>query len=674
MTRSSRPAAAKTALALVAAMLCLLALARPALADDYSVPSVSIKAEVQPDGVLSVTETRTFEFNESVNGVYWTLPLDAADGAGAARVDIEGIEADTGRGAREFRESPDAVSGDSGVYSAQQDGGALTLKVFIPSDSGDTAKVTVRYNMSGVVAAWADTAELYWKFVGDGWTEPSDNVELTVAFAGASGEPAPASEDFRVWAHGPLTGTVAPDCESKTATFSVPTVNPGEYAEARIAFPVAWVPRAQASAEPRLDTILAQEKEWADEANARREEARRTQAEATVAIVAVPALFFAATAAAKALKPAPKPRFTDDYLRDLPSGDHPAVIAAFMHGGDVGDKALVSTLMHLTEEGVIELEREEGVERGIIFKRRGEGSYRLRVGRDRYDAVTDSIDREALRLYFDGCPWEQGEGAQPEGSREQAAQAGTPAARVPGTPAAYRARTFEDLKDYAHSDATAYSERLENYKAEVSARLEARNLVASTGAGIKVASSMLGFIIAGGSIAAFLALLAESVTSVRVAALVAGLALTAGAVALGWGFRRLTPEGAELDARCRALKRWLGDFTRLDEAVPADLILWDKLLVMAVALGVSDEVLRQLADAVPPERRDMEAGGVGCRPVWWWCCPHAGMAAPASSLNQAFSASLASVASSADGSAGGLGGGFSVGGGGGGSGGGGGTF
>ena len=64
-----------------------------------------------------------------------------------------------------------------------------------------------------------------------------------------------------------------------------------------------------------------------------------------------------------------------------------------------------------------------------------------------------------------------------------------------------------------------------------------------------------------------------------------------------------TPEGAEVAARCKALKHWLEDFTRLKEAVPGDLVLWNKLLVMGAALGVSKEVLRQLAEAVPPEVR-----------------------------------------------------------------------
>ena len=93
---------------------------------------------------------------------------------------------------------------------------------------------------------------------------------------------------------------------------------------------------------------------------------------------------------------------------------------------------------------------------------------------------------------------------------------------------------------------------------------------------------------------------------VNIVAAVISVPIVLVGIGVGLTFRRLTPEGTEVAARCKALKHWLEDFTRLKEAVPGDLVLWNKLLVMGAALGVSKEVLRQLAEAVPPEvaRRD----------------------------------------------------------------------
>ena len=138
-------------------------------------------------------------------------------------------------------------------------------------------------------------------------------------------------------------------------------------------------------------------------------------------------------------------------------------------------------------------------------------------------------------------------------------------------------------------------------------------------------------------------------------------------------FRRYTPEGAELAARCKALKHWLEDFTRLKEAIPGDLVLWNKLLVMGVALGVSKEVLRQLAEAVPADLRNSD-DFYDNYPCYWWYYHHYGNESPLDSFNDVYHETIRELASSSDSSSGGSGGGFSGGGGGGAGGGGGGTF
>ncbi|MFR6500717.1 MAG: DUF2207 family protein [Collinsella sp.] len=135
-------------------------------------------------------------------------------------------------------------------------------------------------------------------------------------------------------------------------------------------------------------------------------------------------------------------------------------------------------------------------------------------------------------------------------------------------------------------------------------------------------------------------------------------------IGVGLTFRRYTPEGAEVAARCKALKHWLEDFTRLKEAIPSDLILWNKLLVMGVALGVSKEVLRQLAEAVPADLRNSD-DFYDNYPCYWWYYHHYGNESPLDSFNDVYHETIRELASSSDSSSGGSGGGFSGGGGGG---------
>ena len=90
----------------------------------------------------------------------------------------------------------------------------------------------------------------------------------------AAGTAAVKGDNFRAWGHGPLTGDVSLDEDEPMVTYTIPCVHQGEFAEARIAFPSDWVPQLAASGEERMSTILSEEKEWADEANARRAHAR----------------------------------------------------------------------------------------------------------------------------------------------------------------------------------------------------------------------------------------------------------------------------------------------------------------------------------------------------------------------------------------------------------------
>lgn len=640
------------------------ALAAPvsAHADGFSMPKVSIHATVEPDGGLSVTEARRFEFDDSVNGVYWIIPAGTNQQGTSTSLSIQGVSVDDGVGAREFASKDSATNGDDGVYEVAEDSDATTLKVYTPHSDGDEATVTVRYALTGAVMAWSDTAELYWKFVSDGWAGASHDVSLTVDFAGADAAPEPAEDGFRAWAHGPLTGTVTPHRDTRTVDFQVPRVGSDEFAEARIAFPTAWVPHLVAVQEARMGKILGEERAWAAEANARRERARMLVGALTVAQAAVPALFAGAMVLLKLRHPKPKPAFTDTYLRDLPSDDHPAVIAAFMNRGGAGDEAIVSTLMKLTDDRVIALKPTKRTEKGLFGRERQEDDYVLRMTEEGYDRATDSIDRAALDLYFAGCEWRE-----PEEGDAGATAAGAQGGR-------HRSRTFSGLPEYAEHDPESYSDAFDTFKTEVEARYEMRDLVASTGTGWMVASALIGTALGAGLILSLAFICVDAFAPVALVTFLVGLACIAVGIVCGCTMRRDTREGAELRARCTALKRWLEDFTRLGEAVPGDLVLWDRLLVMAVALGVSDEVLRQLADAVPESMRGSDDVGY-TYPVSWWCHGHHGMASPAESLHRAYTTSTSALAGSLDSSGGGYGGGFSGGGGGGvGGGGGGGTF
>jgi hypothetical protein len=64
---------------------------------------------------------------------------------------------------------------------------------------------------------------------------------------------------------------------------------------------------------------------------------------------------------------------------------------------------------------------------------------------------------------------------------------------------------------------------------------------------------------------------------------------------------RRTPKGALLHARWQAFRRYLNDFSRMEESPPASLALWEQFLVYGIALGVAEQVLEAARLHAPPE-------------------------------------------------------------------------
>lgn len=239
--------------ALVALMLLLLPAA--AHADGYSMTQTYIGATVEADGSLTVVEGRQFDFDDDINGVYWDINTGSNQQGGSVGVDVLGVEEED----TAFNKVDSANKGDSGVYTVEQSDGGVKIKVFSPHESGDSTIYYVSYTMTGAVMNWADTAELYWKFVGDGWSADSDDVEMEVYFANAAaGTAAVKGENFRAWGHGPLAGDVSLDADEPMVTYTIPCVHQGEFAEARITFPSDWVPQLAASSEERMSTVLSE--------------------------------------------------------------------------------------------------------------------------------------------------------------------------------------------------------------------------------------------------------------------------------------------------------------------------------------------------------------------------------------------------------------------------------
>ena len=202
--------------------------------------------------------------------------------------------------------------------------------------------------------------------------------------------------------HGPLDGKVTVNADG-TVTYAVPHVAAGQFAEARVAFPVKWLtnlsPESAAlhQGENRLDTVLKEEKDWSDQANR-----TRVLSLAFVigcGVVCVLLLAWALRAYFKYGREY-QPRFTDEYWRDVPDPSiHPAAIGRLWRWDRESQDDFTATLMHLAHVGAIRIDAGSYEEPGAFGRMKTVDDYYI-TRLPAADNVTDPIDRQALDLLF----------------------------------------------------------------------------------------------------------------------------------------------------------------------------------------------------------------------------------------------------------------------------------
>ena len=641
-------------LAALALVVCVLAVPEVALARSYEISSVDIDATVEPDGTLLVTETRTFDFDGAFNGVYWDIPM------GYNRSNGKNVEVDVvsvGEGTPDLLE-PFAQdgSGSNGSYEVEDRGSSVKRVTLYSAQSDDRVAFTITYEATGIVTRWEDTGELYWKFVSDGWDVPSENVTCTLHLPVPDGAGLEPGETVRAWGHGPLDATVA--FSSGTVDFTVPGVGTEEYAEMRVTFPAEWLTSLDVTPGEVLEDILSEEQAAADEANEQRNRARVALGGAAVAGFGVPivSIVLALMKRAKYQRDF-APRFDDKYFRDVPTDDHPAVLGALYNGGSPEAKELTATLMRLTDEGVVRLDRVKTKRRGFLGDKIEE-DYRVSwvgelpgAGTGEHAVTAREIDEATLRYIFEDVSGEKDDD---------------------GTPDLF----FSELEALAKADPERYSDALGDWQGKI----EGAYLKRFSGTGLKgygqagvVTFGVLSIFVAVAC--TFFLIRAEAPFALIAAVMVAPFVANAVTIKVAHDMKDVNREAIEVKAKLEALERWLREFTRLEEAVPTDVVLWNRLLVMAVVLGVADEVIEQLKVALPNVLDDPYFMPTYGWYLWHGSAHRSAAAVLGEGFDSAHHVSTAALASSSDSSGGGGGGGFSGGGGGGfGGGGGGGAF
>ena len=607
------------------------------------------------DGSMDVVETWDVYISET-NTMFKDFNLDPTKYSGITNVSVmqtypEKVElAETYK--EEYHVKPGCYYGL--VKEANPNVFEIAWNVGLDNSSA-TRTYQIRYRIKDAVKIYNDCTELYWMFLGTENTMEAKNVTGTVKLPKAVSN----LEKLRVWGHGPFQANINKK-STDTVVFDCKDLYANEMLEIRIVTEENIYDNCYNKVNmSQLDSILSEEQEWADEANAKRKRARAIWFVVDAIIVAFLAFMFK-----KALDyinegkelDAKYSRIMPDlkYFRDIPDEKNASPAnAIYMYdaknnGSSVSDskipQAFSATMLDLALKGFLEFEPIDNKNFNIIFKKDHDEAEALK--RDEkafYDILRKASKGEEKFTSKDLLKYTK---SHYESLHSTFSQIG----RI--------------VEDYQIKKGNLDKERKEvNKKWSEKSGLYLLLIIVLLFFGFPIIGASLselhpGNIFLYGLLGIFGCFIILSFICARNAKKVSVF----------------SDQGAEEVLQWKGLCRYMKEFSLLKDKEVPDLILWEKFLVYATAFGISKEVIKQLK-VVYPQMSDPDFySNSNYRYMYYMTDSRFGENF-VNTLNNAMTSAIRSsqnaynAAHSADSSGSGGGGGFSGGGGGGGGGG-----
>ena len=504
-------------------------------AASFRIEKLDIEANLQKDGSMVVSEAVTYDIDE-INGVYFDID---AKGFGELQY-IQVFEDDSTGGFKEVDSSNYEVSVSDELYR---------IKLYSKNHNNRRTFKFV-YKLPEAITVYDDVAQFNRKMVGQEWQQGINYITAKVII------PVSASYDnsnILVFGHGPLTGEV--DKEGNTVIYKLNNYYPGDFLEAHILMEPEIFSEYNKSKIVHKDMkqkLLDMEAKFADEANAERDKAIRQQ-EMINKVFEKPGLIFGVLSSIWGalmyyihviFKRKNKVKNSvGKYLRELPDNSSPALVGGFMTNS-INDNEILATIVDLVRRKILTLENSDKNSIIILTGSTEKLSAQERVIVDIY--INDFGDGKSL-----------------------------------------------DLKSFGFFQKVPMSvaRKFEKWRAMVQSEMNRKNL---TYQGL----GCLGVIFFAffPMIFTFAGLVIGMITGNKMFLLI----VVMGIILFVSGAKARYPrkELAEAKDKWQAFKNFLSDYSQLEEAKITSVHLWEQYFVYAVALGVSEKVVKAYKKAL----------------------------------------------------------------------------
>ncbi len=521
--------------------------------------NLDFEAQINSDGSMDVTETWDIDIS-STNTLYKVFKTDSSKYTGITNVNVSEL----GKGNLHKANSWSYHLEKDYYYGGKNNSGEFEICWGTGLENSSATKIyKISYTVLDAVAKYNDCAELYWQFVGEDFEIDAENVTGTITLP----YKAETKEDIRVWGHiETLNGEIYVTGLDKVE-FELNNYSSGRYIEIRIAMPTEMIENTKRMYnENKLETIISEETKWADEANARRQEQLKMEKTMkiigiVVGVIIAALLIMQTVKYIKTLKETKKlvPTEEYEYFREKPDKSTTPADALFLYnkGANIAyssfGKVFSATLLNLSLKKYFKISMKEN-------KRGKEETTIKKTNRNLEDL---DYEEKRIALFVTKAMRRQNE------------------------------VTIKELQKYISSHGELVSRLIENTGKDIKNKNEEKYDVE------KAREKMHYTIIT--TIYFMFALFLIIVFPISIMLIVNAIL----AICINKKISRLTQKGIDEREKWVGLKKYMEDFSLLNEKEIPALELWEEYLVYATVFGIADKVIKQLK-IVYPEINEMD--------------------------------------------------------------------
>lgn len=536
--------------------------------------NLDFDVQINQDGSMNVTETWDISVEET-NTLFKTFKTDSSKYSSISNVQVVEIADGTKKNFSQVNSIMYHVTKDC-YYGLKNSQGNFEIAWGVGMDNTrGTKKYQISYKVNDVIAKYQDYAELYWQFIGSDFRINCNKITGKILLP----RNATSTDEIKVWGHTEgLNGEIYAT-STNTIEFELNRFYSGRYVEVRTLFPTEMISSARRIYSKNiLDEVISEETVWADEANARREKAENSRKMISAIFVVSVAIIdvLLIRGSMKIFKEASEktkimPSMEIEYYRELPRKNATPAQAVYEQGEILSSVStnqmgniFSATLLDLSLKKYIEFAENPGDKKNIIINilKKGQDSdlektekivfrYILRASKDDTQVTIKEIEKY-MKKHSSG---------------------------LIGLKDDIESSTIDELKKNKLYDEKGAEEK-RNFSLKVTMNM----------------SLVLIEIFIGISLTAMLSYsVNEPILMVGIISVIALTILrTIALMKYNKKITVYTQSGVDEKQMWIGLKKYMEDFSMLNEREIPEIAIWEHFLVYATAFGIADKVIKQL--------------------------------------------------------------------------------